>query len=87
MLSVTLAQKHGYTHPYSQDSVHFCPLTGSIREQHLRLPDDGVGTDNELRFGVPLVVGNVVVSLQPNPLLTFGQEAIIAGFTLSKLHY
>lgn len=51
------------------------------------LPDDSVCTDNELRFGVPLVVGDVVMGLQPNPLLTFGQEAIVAGFTLSKLHY
>lgn len=51
------------------------------------LPDNSVSADNELGFGVPLVVSNVVMSLQPNPLLSLGQEAIIAGFTLSKLHY
>lgn len=55
--------------------------------QQSGLPDNSVSTDNELWFGVPLVVRDVVVSLQPNPLLTFGQEAIVAGFTLSKLHY
>lgn len=33
------------------------------------------------------MVRDVVVGLQPNPLLTFGQEAIVAGFPLSKLHY
>lgn len=33
------------------------------------------------------MVCDVVVGLQPNPLLTFGQEAIVAGFPLSKLHY
>lgn len=51
------------------------------------LPDNSVTTDNELGFGVPLVVCDVVMSLQPNPLLTFGQEAIVARFPLSKLHY
>lgn len=57
------------------------------KAQQSGLPDDSVSTDDELRFGVPLVVCDVVVSLQPNPLLTFGQEAIITGFTLSELHY
>lgn len=51
------------------------------------LPDNSVSADNKLGFGVPLVVSDVVVSLQPNPLLTFGQEAIVAGLALSKLHY
>lgn len=50
-------------------------------------PDNGVSADNELGFGVPLVISDVVMSLQPNPLLSLRQEAIIAGFTLSKLHY
>lgn len=52
-----------------------------------KLPDNSVSADDELRLGVPLVVRDVVVSLQPDPLLTFGQEAIVAGFTFSKLHY
>lgn len=51
------------------------------------IPDNCVSTNNELGFGVPLMVCDVVVGLQPNPLLTFGQEAIVAGFALSKLHY
>lgn len=51
------------------------------------LPDNRVSADNELRFGVPLMVCDVVMSLQPNPLLTFGQEAIVARFPLPKLHY
>lgn len=57
------------------------------KAQQSALPDNSVSADNELWFGVPLVVCDVVVSLQPNPLLTFGQEAIITGFTLSELHY
>lgn len=51
------------------------------------VPDNRVSADNELRFGVPLVVRDIIMSLQPYPLLTFGQEAIVAGFTLSKLHH
>lgn len=50
-------------------------------------PDNSVSTDDELGFGVPLVVSDVVVRPQPDPLLAFGQKAIVAGFTLSKLHY
>lgn len=46
-----------------------------------------MSADDELRFGVPLVVRDIIMSLQPYPLLTFGQEAIVAGFTLSKLHH
>lgn len=63
------------------------PERESCKTQQWGLPDNSVSADNELRFGVPLMVSDVVVSLQPNPLLTFGQEAIVAGFTLSKLHY
>lgn len=74
-----------------EKNTHIPLLRNVIRENPqpatTSLPDNSVSTDDELGFGVPLVVGNVVVSLQPNPLLTFGQEAIIAGFTLSKLHY
>lgn len=33
------------------------------------------------------MVRDVVMGLQPNPLLPFGQEAIEARFPLSKLHY
>lgn len=64
-----------------------CWPTAWLKVHGPGLPDNGVSADNELRFGVPLVVCDVVVGLQPNPLLTFGQEAIVAGFPLSKLHY
>lgn len=32
---------------------------------------------DELRPRVPLMVGDVVVSLEPDPLLAFGQESIV----------
>lgn len=70
-------------------SINTCTFTALIEKKGEQscLPDDTVSADNELRFGVPLVVSDVVVSLQPDPLLPFGQEAVITGFTLSKLHY
>ena len=51
------------------------------------LPDHCVCADDELGPGVPLMVGDVVVSLQPDPLLTFGQEAVVAGLPFTVLHY
>ena len=51
------------------------------------LPHHRVSADDELGPGVPLVVGDVVVRLQPDPLLALGQETIVAGFALSKLHH
>lgn len=50
-------------------------------------PDHSVRAHYELRLGVPLVIGDVVMSLQPNPLLTFGEEPVIAGLSLPKLHH
>jgi hypothetical protein len=55
--------------------------------EELGLPDDCVSAHYELWLGVPLVVCNVVVCLEPDPLLTLGQKPIVAGFTLPKLHY
>lgn len=42
------------------------------------LPDYGVRAHNKLRTGVPLVVGDVVASLEPDPLLAFCQKSIVA---------
>lgn len=43
--------------------------------------------DNKLWSGVPLVVGDVVVGLKPNPLLPFGEESVVAGLSFAILHY
>ncbi len=45
-------------------------------------PDHSVCADDELRPWVPLVVGDIVVSLKPDPLLTFSQETVIARLPL-----
>lgn len=43
--------------------------------------------DDKLGARVPLVVGDVVVRLEPDPLLTFGQEAVVTGLPFSVLHH
>ena len=43
--------------------------------------------DYKLRSGVPLVIGDVVVGLKPNPLLPFGEESVVAGLSFAVLHY
>lgn len=53
----------------------------------LLLPNYQVCANDELGFGIPLVVGDVVVCLQPYPLLAFGQEPIVTGLSFSKLHH
>lgn len=53
----------------------------------LHVPDHGVRADNELGSGIPLVVGDVVVGLQPNPLLPFGEESVVAGLAFAVLHH
>lgn len=53
----------------------------------VQVPDHRVRADDELGPGVPLVVGDVVVGLQPNPLLPFGEEAVVAGLPLAILHH
>ncbi len=50
-------------------------------------PDHSVCADDELRPWVPLVVGDIVVSLKPDPLLTFSQETVIARLPLTILHH
>ena len=44
-------------------------------------------TDDKLRSGVPLVIGDVVVGLKPDPLLTFSQETIVARLPFTVLHH
>lgn len=60
---------------------------GTVARTLGTLPDHSVGADDKLWFGIPLVVGNVVVCLEPDPLLSFSQKAVIAGLSLSELHY
>lgn len=51
------------------------------------VPDHCVCTDDELGSRVPLVVGYIVVRLKPDPLLTFGQEAVVTRLPFSVLHH
>lgn len=53
----------------------------------LLVPDYCVRADNKLRSRVPLMVGDVVVCLQPDPLLTFRQETVVAWLPFTILHY
>lgn len=69
-----------------------CEFSSSDRPTHvtgenLRVPDHRVCADDELRSGVPLVVGDVVVGLKPNPLLPFGEEPVVAGLPFAVLHH
>lgn len=50
-------------------------------------PDHRVSADDELWPWVPLVVGDVVVRLKPDPLLTFSQKTVIARLPLTVLHH
>ncbi len=51
------------------------------------LPDHTVCTDDKLWFGVPLVVCDVIVCLQPDPLLPFSQKPVVTGFSFPTLHH
>lgn len=51
------------------------------------VPHKCVFAYNELWFGVPLMICDVVVSLEPNPLLSFRQESIAARFSFTILHH
>lgn len=55
--------------------------------QWAAVPDHGVRADNELRPRVPLVIGNVVVRLKPDPLLTFSQETVVTRLPFAILHH
>ena len=51
------------------------------------LPHHRVSADDELGPGVPLVVGDVVVRLQPDPLLALGEKPVVARLPLPILQY
>lgn len=53
----------------------------------LLLPNYQVSAHDELGLGIPLVVGDVVVCLQPDPLLALGQESVVTWLAFSKLHH
>lgn len=42
--------------------------------------------NHELRLRVPLMVRNVKPGLQPDPLLSFGEEPVVARSALPFLH-
>ena len=50
-------------------------------------PNHSVCASDELWLGVPLMVCDKVSSLQPDPLLTFSQEAVKAGRSFTHRHY
>lgn len=62
-------------------------VTSLKRYREAAVPDYCVGTDNKLRSRVPLMIGDVVVRLKPDPLLTFSQETIVARLSFTVLHY
>lgn len=58
-----------------------------MRQHSAAVPDYCVCADNKLRPRVPLVIGDVVVRLKPDPLLTFSQETIVARLPFTILHH
>lgn len=56
--------------------------------EHLAsVPDYRVCANNKLRPRVPLVIGDVVVCLKPDPLLTFSQETVVTRLPFTVLHH
>lgn len=62
------------------------PLLLALLED-LRVADHLVGADHVLRLGVEGVVGHVVGRLQPDPLLTLGEKAVVTRFAFASLSY
>lgn len=60
--------------------VRFSPLS-------IHIPNNSVCADNKLWPGVPLVVGDVVMCLKPDPLLAFGEKSVVAGLSFAILHH
>lgn len=58
-----------------------------MRHHSAAVPDYCVRADNKLRPRVPLVIGDVVVRLKPDPLLTFSQKTIVARLPFAILHH
>lgn len=68
-------------------SLNHAPPSGCSALYCAAVPDHRVCTDDKLGSRVPLVVGYVVVRLKPDPLLTFGQEAVVTRLPFSILHH
>lgn len=66
--------------------LSYCPLCPR-RLIGFSIPYHHVCAHNELWLGVPLVVGDIVMGLEPDPLLSFGQKPIAARLPLAKLHH
>lgn len=67
--------------PLSYCPSHPCWLAA------VSIPYHHVCAHNELWLGVPLVVRDVVMGLEPDPLLSFGQKPIATRLPLAKLHH
>lgn len=77
---------------YSKSLLAFWSLTVCAEKEKQKecsdvVPDDCVCTDDKLGSRVPLVIGYIVVRLEPDPLLTFRQEAVITRLPFSILHH
>lgn len=74
---------------YSKSLLAFLSLCRErkTKEYSAVVPDDCMCTDDKLGSRVPLVIGYIVVSLKPDPLLTFSQEAVITRLPFSILHH
>lgn len=70
-------------HPIVIDMI----ITGGMYNSSIHIPNDSVCADNKLWPGVPLVIGDVVMCLKPNPLLPFGEKSVVAGLSFTILHY
>lgn len=53
----------------------------------IHIPNNSVCADYKLWPGVPLVVGDVVMGLEPDPLLAFGEKSVVAGLSFAILHH
>lgn len=92
--------QHALTHPtqkcfcnrqrLSHSIVNHMIMTGGMYNSSpfsVHIPNDSVCADNKLWPGVPLVIGDVVMCLKPNPLLPFGEKSVVAGLSFTILHY
>lgn len=53
----------------------------------IHIPNNSVCANYKLWPGVPLVVGDVVMCLKPDPLLAFGEKSVVAGLSFAILHH
>lgn len=92
--------QHALTHPtqkcfcnhqrLNHSIVNHMIITGGMYNSSpfsIHIPNDSVCADNKLWPGVPLVIGDVVMCLKPNPLLPFGEKSVVAGLPFTILHY